>query len=98
MVLSLELPRIDDKRQACLSCVFFLWCTFVRVDGRRKRSLKSPSFLKKLIWISRALNNEETVDAFSLLQRELAMTEKLVKQTLSKEPANELRFCAFLTN
>lgn len=77
---------------------FFLWCTFVRVDGRRKRSLKSPSFLKKLIWISRALNNEETVDAFSLLQRELAMTEKLVKQTLSKEPANELRFCAFLTN
>ena len=48
--------------------------------------------------ISRALKNEETVDGFSLLQRELALTEKLVKQTLSKEPANELRFYASLTN
>lgn len=97
MVLSLELPRIDDKRQACLCCVF-LCCTFVRVNGERKCSLKSPSFLKEIDLDFACPHNEETVDAFSLLQRELAMTEKLVKQTLSKEPANELRFSAFLTN
>ena len=48
--------------------------------------------------MSRVLENEGSVHAFSLVERELAMTEKLVKQTLCKEALNELRFRASLAN
>lgn len=66
---------------------FWMVYLFVRDNGKRKRSLKSPSFLKEIDLGFACPYNEETVDGFSLLQRELAMTEKLVKQTLSKQPA-----------
>lgn len=97
VVLRLELPRIDDERQACLSEVF-VSCTLYALMVKGNVHWNRRHFWRKFIWTLRALKNEETVDAFSLLQRELAMTEKLVKQTLSKEPAIELRVCASLTN